>query len=60
VQAPKRRTRPGGSPDRSRLARETRTGAPNGPEWAPAATALTSRPRCLVLKASFSASWIRA
>ena len=45
---------------RSRLARLTRTGSgPNGPGWIRAATARTSRPRCLVDNAGSNASGIR-
>ena len=45
---------------RSRLARLTRTGSgENGPGWIRAATARTSRPRCLVDNPSFNASWMR-
>src|SRR5680860_327003 len=44
---------------RSRVARETRTGVPQGPGCDWAARALTSRPRCLVLNDGSRASWIR-
>ena len=43
---------------RSRLARDTRTGTPNGPACSRAASPRTSRPRCRVDRAGSAASRI--